>query len=73
MVANKNLEYRITHKTGSCRSGIDLTGYITHVVINNNSLCGNNPNKKSSWSEYDDQIITCKKCITILESLNRQS
>jgi hypothetical protein len=69
MVASKNLDYRITHKTGSCRSGIDLTGTITHVVINNNSLCGNNPNKKSSWSEYDDQIITCKKCIKILASI----
>ena len=63
------IDYRITHKTGSCRSGIDLTGTITHVVINNNSLCGVNPGKRSSWSDYNDKILTCKKCIKILTSI----
>jgi len=60
--------YRITHKAGSCRSGIDKIGYITHAVINNVSLCGQNPGKKSSWSEYNDVIITCKKCLKMVQS-----
>ena len=60
------MNYRITHKAGSCRTASDKMGIITHAVINNNALCGQNPNKKSSWSEYDDKEITCKKCLKIL-------
>ena len=63
------MNYRITHKAGSCRSGIDNKGYITHAVINNQSLCGQNPGRKSSWSEYNDKMITCKKCLKIVQSL----
>ena len=59
--------YRITHKTGRCRSGIDRTGIISHAVIGNNSICGNNPKKRSGWSDYSDKIITCKKCLKLLE------
>ena len=62
-----NQEYRITHKTGRCRSGIDRTGIISHAVIGNNSICGDNPKKRSGWSDYTDKIITCKKCLKLLE------
>ena len=61
--------YRITHKTGRCRSGSDQTGYITHIVINNHAICNNNPKGRSNWSEYDDKIITCKKCLILKDQL----
>lgn len=68
------IEYRIAHKLGRCRSGIDQTGYITHAVIGNNALCGNNPNKKSvGWSEYDDKILTCEKCLKILNKIKGEN
>lgn len=55
--------YRITHKEGRCRTGSDLTGSITHIVINWRALCGNNPGKHSGgWSDYDDKFLTCEKC-----------
>ena len=60
-------KYTITHKTGRCRSGIDITGIISHAVIGNNSICGDNPKKRSGWSDYSDKIITCKKCLKLLE------
>ena len=60
--------YRITHKAGQCRSGIDNKGSISHAVVNNLALCGQTPGKKSSWSEYNDQSITCKKCLKIINN-----
>jgi hypothetical protein len=64
--------YRITHKAGLCRTGKDNSGFITHAVIGNNSVCGNNPKGKSSWSEYNDKEITCKKCLKkLLEQENK--
>jgi hypothetical protein len=61
------MNYRIAHKLGRLRSGADHTGIVTHAVIGNNALCGNNPNKKSvGWSEYDDKILTCEKCLRIV-------
>jgi len=65
-----NKLYRITHKTGRCRSGADKTGVITHAVIGNNAICGQNPKKRSGWSDNIDKIITCKKCLKILEKEN---
>lgn len=64
------LEYRITHKEGRCRTGSDLAGHISHVVINWKALCGNNPGRLSGgWSDYDDKEITCPKCKKLLEKL----
>jgi len=37
------MNYRITHKAGQCRTGRDQRGYISHAVVNNLALCGQNP------------------------------
>jgi len=62
-----NIPYRITHKQGRNRTGSDLTGKITHAVIEFNAICGDNPGKTSGgWSDYNDKILTCKKCLKII-------
>jgi len=46
------------------------TREISHVVINYNALCGNNPGYHSGgWSDYDDKEITCPKCKKKLDKM----
>ena len=66
--------YRFTHLSGRCRSGGDHAGCIVHLVPTRNgsmgvAVCGKKPAAKSNgWSEYDDDKLTCPRCIEIATS-----
>jgi hypothetical protein len=63
--------YRITHLAGSCRSGSDNTGHVTHAVTGQTALCGTRPGPHSAgWSEYTDRELTCPKCKKKVEATN---
>jgi hypothetical protein len=62
-VIRKEDAMRYTHKTGQNRSGIDTTGFVVHAVEGNRALCGSEPGRRGSWSEYDDKELTCPRCI----------
>lgn len=66
--------YRFTHLSGRCRSGRDHAGQIVHLVPTRSgsmgvAVCGKKPAAKSNgWSEYDDDKLTCPRCIEIATS-----
>jgi hypothetical protein len=60
---------RITHLAGRNGNG---TNKVNHAVEKSVALCGAEPGKKSAgWSEWDDDEVTCPKCLLHPELLTK--
>ena len=69
-------KYRITHLAGRARSGGDSVGKVTHLVESFywKALCGKEPGRRSAgWSEYNDNELTCPRCITKLQKMTQEA